>query len=645
MLVASDTSMAMRVLLLCVCKAARDAVVRLMAESTLGGEKIHFLHDQLWARVTAVLIGKPLFLTGSAGVGKTATSSTILDDLQTFDERPSERKQRMLEMKRHVEACKELKREHRVAVTQAAVLGRPPPAEPELPKEPLGPDGKSVMVLASTGTAAQLINGRTVHSVFNVGVERKRADGQRVLPEHEAGELQFDDTEDVEVFGNVVDYEEDMRPGEWHVIRMKNNTRTRLRKTDVILCDEVSMLDADLLDLMDEACRIARGNEEPFGGILVVLIGDLAQLAPVVTPNMAKNGGVHGFLYKSKAWRNLSPYVVNLTTPVRQRAVDDDAARFISILNNARFGKVEWADVNWLQRNGHKTSESELPLLLTTRSRIRDTRNALMLGRQEGETCRRDVQKFSSYCDRFCVRFGFVEEGKQVGFDDFRAWKIVDMPNVNVTFNKDAVKCFEFKVGARVQCTKNTYSGSGDERYMVVANGSVGEIVAVETHASEPELVTSIDVRWDPVRRDGMPFVHAMTPVWYARLQARPWRVEDKVFPAKTLRLQFALRICYAKNTYAAQGSSIYRPADVCIDQNKYRDKETGALMRTHGLIYTCLSRFGSHKDMRHLPLWGGMAFKPDNVFCDPEVVEFYEKNSQSAPEWLKQAVGSVRLV
>lgn len=66
-------------------------------------------------------------------------------------------------------------------------------------------------------------------------------------------------------------------------LKLKAKPRNILNATDVLIIDEISMVAPDLLDAMDILARTARRNNEPFGGIQVVAIGDLFQLPPVIT--------------------------------------------------------------------------------------------------------------------------------------------------------------------------------------------------------------------------------------------------------------------------------------------------------------------------------------------------------------------------
>lgn len=72
------------------------------------------------------------------------------------------------------------------------------------------------------------------------------------------------------------------------LLKLKAKPRNILNATDVLIIDEISMVAPDLLDAMDYLCRAARHNNEPFGGIQIVAIGDLFQLPPVITRDAAQ---------------------------------------------------------------------------------------------------------------------------------------------------------------------------------------------------------------------------------------------------------------------------------------------------------------------------------------------------------------------
>ena len=108
---------------------------------------------------------------------------------------------------------------------------------------------KRVVCACPTAVAALNIGGQTIHSLFQIQPR------DFVFPEF---------------------------------LKLKAKVRNILTATDVLVLDEVSMISPDVMDAMDILARQARRNNEPFGGIQVVAIGDLFQLPPVITRDAAE---------------------------------------------------------------------------------------------------------------------------------------------------------------------------------------------------------------------------------------------------------------------------------------------------------------------------------------------------------------------
>ena len=102
---------------------------------------------------------------------------------------------------------------------------------------------------------------------------------------------------------------------------------TRIERTSVLVIDEISMLPARSLSLVDTVCRHIRRNAAPFGGMQVVLVGDFFQLPPVVRRDAqagmlplgdGEDGFGAEFAHAASAWRDLSPTVCYLSEQHRQ---------------------------------------------------------------------------------------------------------------------------------------------------------------------------------------------------------------------------------------------------------------------------------------------------------------------------------------
>ena len=153
--------------------------------------------------------------------------------------------------------------------------------------------GKKVSVTATTGLAATHLGGNTIHSWSGIGVN-------------------------------------DHLPNNFFE-RLSKTRRDVISKTDVLIIDEISMLHDFRLDMIDRVLRTVRENDQPFGGIQLVMSGDFFQLPPVNRPN--EQGG--GFVVYSDAWQELQPAVLYLERQYRQ---NDE--QLLEILTALRTGDV-----------------------------------------------------------------------------------------------------------------------------------------------------------------------------------------------------------------------------------------------------------------------------------------------------------------
>ena len=107
------------------------------------------------------------------------------------------------------------------------------------------------------------------------------------------------------------------------LLKLKAKPRNILNATDVIIIDEISMVAPDLLDAMDYLARAARHNNEPFGGIQIVAIGDLFQLPPVITRDaeqyyLQEYEHSNAYFFDSHAYRRADFVPFNFETVYRQ---------------------------------------------------------------------------------------------------------------------------------------------------------------------------------------------------------------------------------------------------------------------------------------------------------------------------------------
>ena len=198
---------------------------------------------------------------------------------------------------------------------------------------------KRMVVLAPTGVAAINAGGSTIHSFFQI------APGP---------------------------YVPDLKP-KYNLRREKVNL---IRSLDLVVIDEISMVRADLLDAVDAALRHYRRSAKPFGGVQMLLIGDLQQLPPVVRDDERQELLANydsPYFFSSKAMMARSYVTIELQKVYRQQN-----ANFINLLNAIRDNNLN-ADMldllNSRYQPDFKPRESEHYIRLTTHNASADEIN------------------------------------------------------------------------------------------------------------------------------------------------------------------------------------------------------------------------------------------------------------------------------
>ena len=150
--------------------------------------------------------------------------------------------------------------------------------------------GIPVAVTASTGIAATHIGGVTIHSWSGIGIKESLSD------------------QDIDL------------------IAQKEHVFKNITSAKVLIIDEISMLSAATLDMIDRVCKAVRWDPRSFGGLQVVLCGDFFQLPPVSSSSDTKR-----FAFAASAWKQADFAMCYLETQYRQNDVT-----FSDILNQLR---------------------------------------------------------------------------------------------------------------------------------------------------------------------------------------------------------------------------------------------------------------------------------------------------------------------
>ena len=166
-----------------------------------------------------------------------------------------------------------------------------------------------------------------------------------------------------------------------------------IRGLDLIVIDEISMVRADLLDSVDNILRRVRRSALPFGGVQLLMIGDLSQLSPVAKEDEWQLLSRHyttPYFFSSHALSSLPYTTIELTKVYRQ-----NDPTFVNLLNNIREGRADDATLAALNSRfvpGFQPNEEDGYIRLVTHNRMADAINERELNRLPGEAFRFSAQ-------------------------------------------------------------------------------------------------------------------------------------------------------------------------------------------------------------------------------------------------------------
>ncbi|MCX6753040.1 MAG: PIF1 family DEAD/DEAH box helicase [Candidatus Nomurabacteria bacterium] len=322
-------------------------------------------------------------------------------------------------------------------------------------------------ITASTGIAATHIGGMTIHSWSGIGIK------------------------------------ETLSAQELDKIASSEYVNRRIRKTKVLIIDEISMLRADTLDMVDAVCREIKQNSEPFGGIQVILVGDFFQLPPIFKREVATKQNAllsakkAHFAFESNAWRRLKPIVCYITEQHRQ-----DDSSFLELLSAIRTDTVEEEHYEYMkERFIEKTEIPENTTKLYSHNLDVDKVNDMMLEKIT------DEESFPFIMD---------SEGNEA---------LVTMLKKGCL----SPEVLNLKRGAVVMCTKNNQK----EHFV---NGTLGIVEEFDSISGNPIIKT----------RSGKKI----------EISPMEWVVEENG-KVKAMISQVPLRLAWAVTIHKSQGMSM----------------------------------------------------------------------------------------
>ena len=216
---------------------------------------------------------------------------------------------------------------------------------------------KNMAVVAPTGVAAINAGGMTIHSLFQLPV-------RTLIPTPQSYKQLFAEQ------------------------RLTQRKRNMLYHLEMLVIDEISMVRADVLDAIDQVLRRYKyRKDQPFGGVQLVMIGDLFQLSPVVTKGEdedAMNKYYEGpYFFQAKVMKELQPIYVELDHVFRQQD-----QTFVDLLNEVRENQLTTqgrALLNSRYNPRFKNTDEDFHITLTTHNRLADELNERELNRLPDE--------------------------------------------------------------------------------------------------------------------------------------------------------------------------------------------------------------------------------------------------------------------
>lgn len=216
---------------------------------------------------------------------------------------------------------------------------------------------KSTIILAPTGVAAVNAGGQTIHSFFQIKPSVYVPNDKRLRTKAE-----LNDADRSTIFDHFKYFKERLEI---------------IKGLELLIIDEVSMVRCDLLDVVDRLLRVYRFREnEPFGGVQVILIGDTFQLPPIADFEQWEILEPYyrsPFFFSSKVIEQNKPVYIELKKIYRQNEHE-----FIDLLNRIRVNQLTASEFNLLNSKYNPAftpNESSNYITLATHNKLVDSTN------------------------------------------------------------------------------------------------------------------------------------------------------------------------------------------------------------------------------------------------------------------------------
>ena len=295
--------------------------------------------------------------------------------------------------------------------------------------------------------------------------------------------------------------------------------RRIIASLDLLIIDEISMVRSDLLDAIDSVLRRYRDHYKPFGGVQLLMIGDLQQLTPVVTPEdeaLLKPYYDTPYFFGSKALQQIEYVTILLSRVFRQ-----EDSHFIEVLNHIREAHPTANDIAILNQRCQPAfipKAGEGYIRLTTHNYLADNYNGNELRKLPGH----------SYTFQAQIEGNFPE------------------------YSYPTSEVLTLKEGAQVMFVKN--DPTGEHRYY---NGRIGEIVEISESrvcvlcAGDAEGIEVETLEWENAQYQLNPETRVIESKVQGRFRQLPLRLAWAITIHKSQGLTFERAIIDANLSFA----------------------------------------------------------------------------------------------
>ncbi|NIA20290.1 MAG: AAA family ATPase [Xanthomonadaceae bacterium] len=297
---------------------------------------------------------------------------------------------------------------------------------------------KRMVVTAPTGVAAINAGGVTLHSFFQ-------------LP-----------------FGPFIPGSDGFIKNKERIFRFSREKKQIIKSLDLLVIDEISMVRADVLDAVDKVLQYHRRSNLAFGGVQLLLIGDLYQLPPVAKSgewNLLRQYYESVYFFSSLAFNHIDLITIELKKVYRQ--TDD---RFVHLLNKVRNNQLDELSIGTLNqkvKENFTPEENQGYITLTTHNRNADTINQEKLEAIQEDAYDLDAEISGEFPKQIYPTFSLLS----------------------------------LKNGTQVMFLRN--DTSAEKRYY---NGKIGKIKSISHQEisvicpGEPEQITVEPVEWENIK-------------------------------------------------------------------------------------------------------------------------------------------------